>query len=555
MPKPLRCFRFVALAFALGLGLVPGCQSANSPQAEEPTYFGISEQDGVWAFVDPQSRPFFSIGINVIEPTDKADVQGPKYDGLAEHNGNVEKWRAQTLERLDAWNVNTIGAWSSLRGKPYVLALSLSYSWIDVFDDSFETYVCKAATDVLSRHDVAADYATLDADPLLIGYFTDNELVWGWGYGWSGEKNNYSLFEYYASLGPETAGKKAWTAYVAETYGDDWARLSEVWNADIRSADDLRRVKAIAPRSPKHFAEAQRVGDRFLRRVAERYFEVTSRVMRGRLGHHLNLGIRMTPGVPDVVAETSGRYVDVVSFNMYTSDLDHFRREVTRLHDASQKPILVTEFAFTARENRSGNKNRGYEQAEVPDDAQRGAHYARWAQMLSELPFVVGFHWFQFFDEPTHGRADGESVNFGFVDLKNRVYADLTQVAGEANAAALRRRQALSSDGPRDRSGKPAASSSQRHRTMPRRKRSKARRVGVARASGRRRPNWKSCPNWASISQPGKSTGCCTRDTTHCTTPESLSQAAHAAEEGTAEARLRSAVPAAHGLAGNERGP
>src|SRR5262249_6774888 len=153
--------------------------------------------------------------------------------------------------------------------------------------------------------------------PLLIGYFTDNELEWGWGYAWSGEENRFSIFEYYASLAPETAGKRTWTAYMAETYGDDWGRLSKVWSAEIRSVDDLRCLKTIAPRSPENFAEARRVGDGFLRRVAERYFEVTSREMRARLPHHLNLGVRLTPNFPEAVAETAGRYVDVVSLNMY----------------------------------------------------------------------------------------------------------------------------------------------------------------------------------------------------------------------------------------------
>jgi hypothetical protein len=62
--------------------------------------------------------------------------------------------------------------------------------------------------------------------------------------------------------------------------------------------------------------------------------------------------------------------------------------------------------------------------------------------MLGDLPFVVGFHWFQFHDEPTNGRKDGESCNFGFVDLEDRVYDDLARAAARANARVLKGRMA-----------------------------------------------------------------------------------------------------------------
>lgn len=36
------------------------------------------------------------------------------------------------------------------------------------------------------------------------------------------------------------------------------------------------------------------------------------------------------------------------------------------------------------------------------------------------LPAVVGMDWFQYFDEPTHGRDDGENFNFGLVDIHDQ---------------------------------------------------------------------------------------------------------------------------------------
>jgi hypothetical protein len=414
------------------LGLFLFCFAQELP----PRYFTVEDHGGAWWFVDPQGKEFFSIGLNFIIPADKDGIEGPKYNGLVKHGGSVERWRAEALARLSAWNINTIGAWSTVRGRPYVIELSLSGNFIDLFDDSFEEHVLDAALAVLRREDVGAGYDALDKDPLLIGYFTDNELAWGWDYGWAGKKDKYSLFEYYASRDGSSAGKRAWASYMAQTYAQDWKRLSKVWNVKVRKFEDLLAVKKIVPRSSKHFAEAKRVGDEFLRRLAERYFSLTSSLMRGYLPHHLNLGIRFTEEFPDVVAEVAAKYVDVLSLNLYARDLDYFRRETTRLATVGKKPVLITEFSFPAKANRSGNSNHGYEQAQVKDDKARGVYYARCTEMLSKMPFVVGYHWFQYFDQATNGRGDGESCNFGFVDLENRVYEDLAAPAAEANARA-----------------------------------------------------------------------------------------------------------------------
>ena len=430
-----------SLLLPLSFGGHGGQTSAPTGSAKQ-SFFRVEKRDASWTFVDTQGQKLFSLGINVLNPVEDEMVKPPKYDGLARHKGSLEKWRAFTLERLRTWHFNTIGAWSSLRGGPYVLEFSLSYSWIDVFGDDFEQYVRQAAQDALKRPDIASDYATLAKDPLSIGYFTDNELVWGWDYGWTGKNGNLSLFEYYATFEPDAPGKKTWASYLAGTCRGDFKQMRRLWNVEVGAERDLLAVKQIAPRLPEHHEEAARVADGFLRKVAERYFEVTSRVMRGHLPNHLNLGTRLAPRFPTAVAETAGRYVDVLSFNVYERDIDYIQAEVTRLYKAGKKPVLVSEFSFPARENRSGNKNEGYKQAEVRDDGERGRQYTRCVEALSELPFVVGCHWFQYFDQPTRGRGDGESCNFGLVDLEDRVYEDLARQVTAANARALNRRVA-----------------------------------------------------------------------------------------------------------------
>jgi len=170
----------ILLAVACFVAFAPATSAADTrltSRTLEGT-FRVAKRGDAWTFVDPKGRKFFSLGLNVINPAEDAEVNPPKYDGLTRHGGDSEKWRAFALARLDAWHFNTVGAWSSLRGKPYVLELSLSYSWIDVFGDEFEAYVRKAALNSQKRADIAADFGTMAKDPLLIGYFTDNELDW-----------------------------------------------------------------------------------------------------------------------------------------------------------------------------------------------------------------------------------------------------------------------------------------------------------------------------------------------------------------------------------------
>jgi hypothetical protein len=107
-----------------------------------------------------------------------------------------------------------------------------------------------------------------------------------------------------------------------------------------------------------------------------------------------------------------------------------------RLHRLSGKPILITEYYVAADINRSGNKNSGEIFTIVDTQLDRAAALRTRLAWFASLPYVVGAHWFQFTDEPTHGRSDGEDYNFGLVDIENRPYEELTAAFKATNAAA-----------------------------------------------------------------------------------------------------------------------
>lgn len=52
---------------------------------------------------------------------------------------------------------------------------------------------------------------------------------------------------------------------------------------------------------------------------------------------------------------------------------------------------------------------------------------------------MVGAHWFQYYDEPTHGRKDGEDFNMGLTDINGVPYEELTQTARSLDIVHLHR--------------------------------------------------------------------------------------------------------------------
>jgi hypothetical protein len=129
-------------------------------------------------------------------------------------------------------------------------------------------------------------------------------------------------------------------------------------------------------------------------------------------------------------------YVDVIASNY---DLDgpdgwvaHYFFE--GLAALSGKPVLVSEFFCAAMENRSGNKNAGH-LLKVPTQSQRAIVVQRALQNFARCPNIIGTHWFQYYDEPQGGRADGEDYNMGLVDIYDQPYEELVTSFQRANVS------------------------------------------------------------------------------------------------------------------------
>jgi hypothetical protein len=390
-------------------GLVPGdaglCRYGGyaGTKAEATGFFRVERTSGRWWFVDPDGHLFLSLGADVIRPEMVTPTTGREtfFRGLPppallparRRDGDpgasflswnlfrrfgeswVSGWVDLTLRRLDAWGLNTVANWSDerlweTRRKPYVIPLA---SWLtevsylglpDVYADAF----AKEADERARRQ-----CAPRRADPWLLGYFPANEPPF--------PQKELQTVELILS-GPETATRAALRTWLAA--GDTEERRKEF------------------------------VGDAF-----NRYVEITSAAVRRHDPNHLNLGMR-SGGRPTAAEVRAARAFDVMSVNIYDEEVPETR--VKEIADVTGKPILIGEFHF-------GTPGRGMAASlvQVRDQRERGRAYRYYVENAFAMPELVGTHYFQWADQPSTGRFDGENYNIGLVDVTDRPYPDLVE--------------------------------------------------------------------------------------------------------------------------------
>lgn len=212
-------------------------------------------------------------------------------------------------------------------------------------------------------------------------------------------------------------------------------KANKAFNTDAKSYDELLdQIFARQPLSPAA-QEIKRVQDKFLKVVAEQYFKVCQAVIRKFDKHHLILGCRFAGYAPVEVVEGMKNYVGVVSSNNY-SEIPP-RDSLEKLSEITGKPIMITEFSFKAMDSGLPNTKGAGKPVETQKD--RAENFAKYVEVLMEMPFAVGYHWFEHADEPAEGRFDGENSNYGLVNIKDEPWEILVEKMIQVNGDAERR--------------------------------------------------------------------------------------------------------------------
>lgn len=390
-----------------------------------------------WWLVTPDGGAFLSLGVNVVRSdgdTEKGTNRHPYNEHILQKYGSAENWAATTRKRLNEWGFNTLGNWSSreIDKVPYTLELPFSPGWgKNSVPDFFEPKMEEDFRNGVSGIEARAD------DPYLLGYYLANELPWGTD--WRLMPN---LFEGYMAMPPEAPGKKRLIGFFSERY-PTLSEFNSVWNAALADWNGLGAMQALMPRDRSR-ARADR--EEFALVAARQYFKMATEAIRASDKNHLILGCRFIwATVPRPVVKACGEYCDVVSINYYEAGIlgklalaltaPDALRVSTDLSfkgyfDLANKPLLVTEFSFRAMDGAPPNTYPPplFIQPTVANQAQRADKFENSTTTWMAQPFFLGYHWFQYMDEPAVGRAgDGENGNYGLVKIDDEPYTEFVE--------------------------------------------------------------------------------------------------------------------------------
>jgi hypothetical protein len=375
------------------------------------------DEAGVLWFVSPDSQREFLNTVTTVQPYQRGRAaDGPHYisldwNGSSMTDGDLATWATATLARVRDAGFKGFGAWSNPVFHQYDAPITRDlnvWAWMKPESRRFYSPGWSPTAEIAIKTQVEP----LKDNRGLVGYFIDNELDWGDG--------GNGPCVYFDNLPAEDPNRLEVMKIIQSVWStpDDFNRD---WGGTLKDWSELNAWQTLPHDHPRAYG---RLFAAWLSHLAEDYFRATTTLIRQHDPNHLILGVRFKGYAPLEVVRASKGYTDAQSLNYYVSDarldLDMFRM----MHEQSGgQPVMITEYAFHALDGRSGNRNTVGFAAQVLDQQARGDGYRLFTTRLARVPYVIGADWFQWSDEPPSGRSsDGEDVNFGVVDVDDRLY-------------------------------------------------------------------------------------------------------------------------------------
>jgi hypothetical protein len=386
--------------------------------------WSLSTETGAAWLRTPCGERFFSLGVNVLDGGYPEREKGGKvwYSWKA-FAPTLADWASETRRRLFSWGFNSAGGWAlppDTLQLPTIINLELGrlarFHWFDPFDPATEQRMNALARELVEPY---------RSSPYRIGYFSDNEVGW-----WAG-----ALFVFYSAKPADSFTKQRWVELLHRHYGGDWSRFTADFlpPAGVDSWDAL--LGATQRTQMKPGGSGIHVVREWTGILAERYYTLAERAIRAADPEALYFGDRLPIYYDPAAARAMAPHVDAIATN-YNVDSgdgwigDYFFDGLRKL--SGGKPVLISEWFFAARENRTGNRNNGHLMTVATQD-ERATGAAAATLNFAAIPEVVGAHWFQYYDHPKGGRGDGEDYDFGLVDINDQPYERLTADLAIAN--------------------------------------------------------------------------------------------------------------------------
>ncbi len=433
------------------------------PQLKATGSFRTEKVDGKWWLVDPEGRLFWSHGMGsvalgggsaVITDREFYFTELPdsvKYSsfysnrkfapfGYYKNKKMVsfdqiawnmmrkygDGWKEKVVDlvpkRLESWGQNTLGAWttsdlflkSTMPYTPIIMPAAKRiegseghwYKYTDCYDTSF--------VGNLTRKIQAIGKST--TDPYCIGYYIDNEITWG---------DSTGVARWTIASPASQAAKVVMLSFLKKKY-KSVAELNKKWGTEFASWDDFMN-------STKKLEIRNEDTKEFTLIAINDYFRIVKETLKKLAPDKLYLGPRLDfhfyPSEENLndwdyrnnwIVNISAKYCDVISFNRY-------RHTAADLRPGDfDKPVIVGEWHHIPLE-----KGSFYKGPEHFNEAlkMRAEKYEYFVNSCLNNPYIVGAHYFQFLDQPTIGRGDGENFSCGFLNICDRPHDEMVNVS------------------------------------------------------------------------------------------------------------------------------
>lgn len=340
-----RDFLLALSAITIGLLTNSSCDNKQLPVAKSnlghpstQKYFTLGQRSGHWWLITPEGKPFFSIGLNHIDP---ASLRYPENIHLwrDKYAGSTIKWIQESVApNLKKWGFNTVGwvqeitlrRWQHSRSftADEYKALNMPYCHLLPFTESHQWEKHTVHYDFFSKEwEEWCDYvarahcADLSNDPNLIGYFYSDCPTW------------------------------------------THTRPHNDWRGPIFDPEQLKSES----------------GRKALSKLAKQYYTTTYNAIRRYDKNHLILGDRYEANAPiaNEVIKEALPYVDVLSFQDFRDPVTHLKD----WHQKTGKPVLLADAAKMKWETKQGEFSEN-----------NGQWYAETLAALHKNPGCIGFH-------------------------------------------------------------------------------------------------------------------------------------------------------------------
>jgi hypothetical protein len=373
-------------------------------------------ENGRWWLIDPEGYRFIHVGVaGVYKGIEKiaADTTRDKFP-------STKAWSDFTLKLLRDAHFNGLGGWTertAIYDNPLVLPYTVSLDFAGDFGRKLGiTHVNPGQIGYINEvppifhpdfPDWCDSYAKqkiseLKEDPMLIGYFSDNELP----FRRELLDNSLKLDPAIKAVAPLREAAEAWVL----------ARKGPKYNINQSQLSDEDRIA-------------------FLCEACDRYYRLVAHALLKYDPNHLFLGSRFHGRVTQepTVFKAAGKYADVISVNLYHA----WSAKPDRLSmwtKESGRPILVTEFYAKGMDTGMENANGAGWVVKTQQD--RGAFYQNFTLSLLAAKNVVGWHWFKYRDNEhfdSQAQKSNRDSNKGIVTWDYQPYIPLIDMMKELN--------------------------------------------------------------------------------------------------------------------------